>query len=178
MAGRLRFNLTLRKRIFGGFAVVLLLLTVLAFVVLRGMNAIGTQAARVNQSSERAAVSTDLALQVGEARALVARYAVTATLDDQKAARESLSRLSRTIDSGDRGSDLAALASSYPNLRRIDPRVLMNQRLSRKVGTTFVADGGYQALATRGGNVCSGRRIRLGRTMPRRLRRVDCAASG
>jgi methyl-accepting chemotaxis protein len=109
---------SVRKRIFGGFAVVLLLLAALAVVGLRGMAAVGAVAGRVSQDSSRAIASAEVALQVGEARTLVVQYALSATLDDQKAAQESLTRLDQAIERS-RGNgagsdnDLQALAKRY-----------------------------------------------------------------
>jgi methyl-accepting chemotaxis protein len=103
------------RRIFGGFAVVLLLLAVLAVVGLGNMRAVADKAARVSLDSARSADSTEVALLVGEARALASQYARSATMDDQKAAREGLARLARRLDgTGSAGSDeLPALAARY-----------------------------------------------------------------
>ena len=111
-------TLSVRKRIFGGFGVVLLLLVALAAVTLRGMGAVGAGAGRVSDDSAQAAASAEVALQVAEARALVVQYALTATMDDQKAAQASLARLDQTIEqsrgSADTaGSGLQALATRY-----------------------------------------------------------------
>jgi methyl-accepting chemotaxis protein len=109
---------SVRKRIFGGFAVVLLLLAALAAITLRGMDAVNAGAGRVSQDRAQATASAEVALQVGEARALVVQYALTATMDDQKAAQASLIRLDQVIErtrgngSGS-GSDLQALATRY-----------------------------------------------------------------
>ena len=109
------FTLSVRKRIFGGFGVVLLLLVALAAVTLRGMGAVGAGAGRVSDDSAQAAASAEVALQVADARALVVQYALTATMDDQKAAQASLARLDQSIErsrgSADTpGSALQALA--------------------------------------------------------------------
>ena len=111
-------TLSVRKRIFGGFAVVLLLLTVLAAVALRGMDAVSAGAGRVSQDSSQATASAEVALQVADARALVVQYALTATMDDQKAAQASLIRLDQAIEQNrgsgaGSGSDLQALATRY-----------------------------------------------------------------
>ncbi len=87
---------SVRKRIFGGFAVVLLLLAALAAITLRGMDAVSAGAGRVSQDSAQATASAEVALQVGEARALVVQYALTATMDDQKAAQASLTGSTRS----------------------------------------------------------------------------------
>ncbi len=106
--------LSVRKRIFGGFAVVLLLLTVLAVVALRGMDQVGDGAGSVRSASAQATASTEVGLLVDEARALVVQYALTATMDDQKAAQASLVRLDEAIGRGqDDGSDLRRLATNY-----------------------------------------------------------------
>jgi methyl-accepting chemotaxis protein len=115
---RLHVALSVRKRIFGGFAMVLLLLAVLAAVALRGMEAAGEGARRVSLDSGAASASAEVGLLVGEARALVVQYALTATMDDQKAAQDSLARLDRLIerrrtDGGAASGNLGRLASVY-----------------------------------------------------------------
>jgi hypothetical protein len=109
--------LTLRKRIFGGFTVVLALLTVLALVGTRGLASVDAGAMRVTRDSTRAATDTELAFEVAEARVHVTQYALSATMDDQKAARDSLAKLSHTIElrTADDGSSLRALGASYIN---------------------------------------------------------------
>ena len=81
--------LSVRKRIFGGFAVVLLLLALLAAVALRGMGQVGDGANRVSQDNALVTSATEVRLLVSEARARVVQYALTATMDDQKAAQAS-----------------------------------------------------------------------------------------
>jgi methyl-accepting chemotaxis protein len=109
---------SVRKRIFGGFSVILLLLAVLAWVALHGMAAAGAGAARVSDNSAQATASAEVALLVGEARALVVQYALTATMDDQKAAQAGLTRLDQTIErnrstGSASGSALQAVAGRY-----------------------------------------------------------------
>ena len=106
---------SMRKRILGGFAVVLILLVALAVVSLRGMQSVRIEATRVSTDSALAAASSDVALQVGEAHARVVQYALSATMDDQKAAQDSLTRLDRTIERNQIGEDshLRALATRY-----------------------------------------------------------------
>jgi len=102
------------KRIFGGFAVVLLLLAALAGVALRGMASVGAGAGRVSQDSAQAAASAEVALLVAEARALVVQYALTATMDDQQAAQAGLTRLDQAIEhNSTTDNDLRALATRY-----------------------------------------------------------------
>ena len=91
---------SVRKRIFGGFAIVLLLLVVLAVVALRGMDAVSAGASRVSQDNAQAQASAEVAMLVAEARARVVQYALTATMDDQKAAQASLTQLGEAIDRG------------------------------------------------------------------------------
>jgi methyl-accepting chemotaxis protein len=55
----------------------------------------------VNRDSARATASAGIALLVGEARARVVQYALTATMDDQKEARMSLSRLDEALKASD-----------------------------------------------------------------------------
>ena len=109
---------SVRKRVLGGFAVVLLLLAALAAVALRSMQAVGDGASRVSQHSAQAAASAEIALLVGDARALVVQYALTSTMDDQKAAQAALTRLDHAIaqsatDGNTAGQDLRPLAQRY-----------------------------------------------------------------
>ncbi len=62
------FTLSLRKRIFCGLAIVLLLLAALAGVALHGFDAVSSEAARVSRASSQAASATAVALQANEAR--------------------------------------------------------------------------------------------------------------
>src|ERR1700731_3480187 len=112
------FAPSVRKRIFGGFAVVLLLLAVLAVAPPRGMGGGGAGASRVSQDNAQAKASAEVAMLVAEARARVVQYALSATMDDQRAAQASLAQLGQAIDGGqasDRGegNDLRPLATRY-----------------------------------------------------------------
>nr|WP_294512284.1 methyl-accepting chemotaxis protein [uncultured Rhodopila sp.] len=109
------FTLSLRKRIFCGLAVVLLLLAALAAVALRGFDTVGVEAARVSRDSARVTAATDVALRVGEARASAVQYALSATMDDQRAAEAAVAVLDQAIKStgGSTGTDLLSLASRY-----------------------------------------------------------------
>ncbi len=93
-------TLTLRKRVFGGFAVILALLVALAGVALQGLASVGAGAGRVSQDSARAAASAEIALLVEDARALVVRYALSGTMDDQHAMQAALARLDQAIAGG------------------------------------------------------------------------------
>ncbi len=108
---------SLRKRIAGGFAVVLVLLVALAGVTLWLMAPLADDAGRVRADSARAEAATAVSLQVGNAHARVVQYALSATMTDQQAAQDSLARLDQAIaasaaSGGDEGG-LAALASRY-----------------------------------------------------------------
>ena len=114
---------SVRKRIAGGFAVVLVLLVALAVVTLRLLVPLDAGAGRVSADSAKAEAATAVALQVGDARARVAQYALSASLTDQTAARDSLARLGQAIaatavnarhgDSKGAQVALAALAARY-----------------------------------------------------------------
>jgi methyl-accepting chemotaxis protein len=101
---------TVRKRIFGGFAVVLLLLAITAAVAERGMDAVGAGAGRLSQDSLQARASAEVALLVADARARIVQYALSATMDDQKAAQASLTELGQAISAE---SDLRPLAARF-----------------------------------------------------------------
>ena len=104
---------SVRKRVFGGFAAVLLLLAALAVVALRSLDAVGAGASRVSEESAQATALTGVALLVGEARARVVQYALSATMDDQKAAQASLTELGQAIGRSATGGELGPLAANY-----------------------------------------------------------------
>jgi methyl-accepting chemotaxis protein len=87
--------LTVRRRIFGGFTIVLLLLALLAAEALHSTQKVGAEAARVSVDAARAAGATGVAVQVGEARARVVQYMLTGTMDDQRSAQGVLAELDR-----------------------------------------------------------------------------------
>jgi methyl-accepting chemotaxis protein len=92
------FALSVGKRVVSGFVVVLALLTVLALVATRSMDTVRVGAGRVGEDSTQATASTEVALQVAEARARVVQYALSATMDDQEAAQVGLTRLDKAIE--------------------------------------------------------------------------------
>ncbi len=124
--------LTLRKRVFGGSAVVLVLLVMLAFVGMRDLGSIGAGAARVSRDSNQATADTELAFLIGEARARVTQFALSATMDDQKGARDSLSRLAHAIEPGnsDDGGGLDTLATRYINAVDTEMQAIEARRAS------------------------------------------------
>src|SRR5689334_12204814 len=85
--------LSVRRRIFGGFAIVLLLLLLLAAGALHSTEKVQGGAFRVSEDSAHAAEATDVAVQVREARARVVQYVLTGTMDDQKLAQSALTGL-------------------------------------------------------------------------------------
>ena len=87
--------LSVRRRIFGGFTIVLLLLALLAAGALRSTQKVGAEAARVSEDAARAADATGVAVQVGEARARIVQYMLTGAMDDQKSAQDALAELDR-----------------------------------------------------------------------------------
>jgi len=105
-------------RIGGGFAVLLALLVAVAVATFQLMGPVDSGAARVSRASATAEIAGALLLQVSDARASVAQYALTASMADQKAATDSLGRLGRAIalavtSSGRDEAGLAALAVRY-----------------------------------------------------------------
>jgi methyl-accepting chemotaxis protein len=109
---------SVRKRIFGGFAIVLILLTMLAVLASHSMDTVYTGAGRVSDDSTRATTSAEVALQVAEAHVRVLQYALSATMDDQKEAQASLAQLDQAIERNKSvgtagGVDLQAMAAGY-----------------------------------------------------------------
>jgi methyl-accepting chemotaxis protein len=107
-------TLSLRKRIFGGLAIVLLLLATLAAVALHGFEAVGIEAANVSRDSDQATAATGVALLVDEARAQVVQYALSANMDDERDAQRALTALDQAIrNTLDRETELRAPATRY-----------------------------------------------------------------
>ncbi len=114
----MKIALSVRSRIFGGFAVVLVLLVALALVAQRGMVSVRSRRGRVSDDSSQAMASTDVALQVADAHARVVQYVLSASLDDQKAAQASLARLDQSMGrartaGGGQNQDLQGFATRY-----------------------------------------------------------------
>jgi len=91
------FALTLRKRVFGGFVVVLSLLIVLAVVMQRGAGSVNRGAARVRDGSTTSEIATDIALRMDDAQVRTVQFALSANAVEQKAAQDSLARLDQAI---------------------------------------------------------------------------------
>ncbi len=109
---------SLRKAVAVGYVVQLLLLLALAGVTCQLMMPIGADARRVARDSANAEVATAVSLRVDDTRALATQYALSSTLPDQAAARQSLARLDQAITATGAGGGhdefgLAALASAY-----------------------------------------------------------------
>lgn len=105
-------------RIAGGFAVLLALLVGVAAATFQLIGPVDSLAGRVRRESTKVEIAGALLLNVSDARASVAQYALTASVADQKAATDSLGRLGRaigrTVTSGRRDEHgLAALAVRY-----------------------------------------------------------------
>ena len=104
------FRLSVRWRIFGGFAIVLALLLVLALVSQRSIVSVRSGAGRVSADSAQATGAAEVALQVADAHARVVQYVLSASLEDQTAAQASLQRLDQAM-TGEPA--LQALSASY-----------------------------------------------------------------
>ena len=79
------FRLTMRRRIVGGFVIVLALLVVLAVVMRRGANSVIDVADEVRSGSAASEAASDIALRVGDVHARTMQYASSASVVDQKA---------------------------------------------------------------------------------------------
>ena len=112
------FRLTMRRRIVGGFVIVLALLVVLAVVMRRGANSVIDVADEVRSGSAASEAASDIALRVGDVHARTMQYASSASVVDQKAVLDSLARLDAAIahdraNGAAEGGDLAALVARY-----------------------------------------------------------------
>jgi hypothetical protein len=110
--------LSVRRRIFGGFAVVLLLLAAVAAVALRSMASVERETVLVRNASAQARATTDVAMKVVAAHDAVVQYALSTTLDDQHAAQAALAALDEAAETGggagrDTNGQLAAMAAGY-----------------------------------------------------------------
>jgi methyl-accepting chemotaxis protein len=94
---RRRFVITLRKRVFAGFAAVLALLIVLAVVVQRGAGSVRGGAEKVRNGSNAADIATEIAARVDDAQLRTVQFALSANAVDQKAAQDSLARLDKAV---------------------------------------------------------------------------------
>jgi len=111
------FPTSVRQRIAGGFAVLLVLLVALAGVTFQLMAPVVADAGRVRHDSETAEAATAVSLQVSDVHARVVQYALSSSIADRKAAQDSLARLDQAIaqraaGAGGQGG-VAALVSSY-----------------------------------------------------------------
>jgi methyl-accepting chemotaxis protein len=90
-------NVSIRTRIFGGFAIVLALLATLAFVAQRALAVVETEASRLTVANQESDAADDFALRLGEAHYAVIQAALTETAADRDAARAALGRLATTL---------------------------------------------------------------------------------
>jgi methyl-accepting chemotaxis protein/CHASE3 domain sensor protein len=86
-------RLSIRSRIIGGFAVVLVLLGALAVISTRGIGIVETEAGHVEASSRVATVIGGVADKVDEARTRVVEYALSENDGDLQTAQQSLAQL-------------------------------------------------------------------------------------
>jgi methyl-accepting chemotaxis protein len=92
---------SVRKRIVGGFTVVLALLVMLAGVTFQLLIPVGSGARLVREENVRADAATSVSLRVSDSHARVAQYALSASMADQKAAEDSLISLDQAIAATD-----------------------------------------------------------------------------
>lgn len=115
-AGLLR--LSMRIRIFGGFAVVVVVLGLLATVLGRGAATMTHMADEVRSGSTTADAVNDVALHVGDVHARSMQYEVTANVVDQQALQQGLARLDEAVTGAGatadtQSGDLAGLTARY-----------------------------------------------------------------
>jgi methyl-accepting chemotaxis protein len=105
-----RFNLgldrlSIRSRILGGFAIVLMLLGALAFISIRGIGVVETEAGHVEDSSRVAGVIASVSDKVDDARAKIIEYALSEADGDLQIAQQSLTQLQAAAGALKDGSD-------------------------------------------------------------------------
>ena len=105
------------KRIAASLAAATVLLLVLACVAFRLLVPVHTGAGSAQEGGTRGTDATSVSLLVSRTHARVAQYALSASVDDEKAAEDSLALLDRwiamTTVSGHDAGTLAALAGRY-----------------------------------------------------------------
>jgi methyl-accepting chemotaxis protein len=104
-------NVSIRRRIFGGFGIVLVLLAALAFVAQRALAVVKIEASSLTAANQNFGAVDDFALRLGEAHHSVIQAALTETAADQDAARAALGRLATSlagVSHGDNAEDAAA----------------------------------------------------------------------
>ncbi|WP_175492586.1 putative bifunctional diguanylate cyclase/phosphodiesterase [Methylocapsa palsarum] len=108
---------SIRRRITIGFLVLLILLVALAGVAVWLIEPVEVGATLVREDTERAEAATAVSLQVSDAHAFMAQYALSASAADQKAAQGGVTGLDAAIERMTRGrSDdggLVELARRY-----------------------------------------------------------------
>jgi methyl-accepting chemotaxis protein len=98
--------------VFGGFAVLLVLLAVLALVMQHVAATVGAGAARVRDGSDAADIATGIALRAGDAQVRAIEFALTANAADEHAAKDSLAALNQAI-AGSNDDRLTAPVAQY-----------------------------------------------------------------
>jgi methyl-accepting chemotaxis protein len=99
------FALSVRTRVFGGFALVLVLLLAMAAGSLRGFHQVDDEAAHVSRDSVRATEAADVALLAGGAYARTIQYALSSRMEDEQAARASLLAFDQAVRGRDEAAD-------------------------------------------------------------------------
>jgi methyl-accepting chemotaxis protein/CHASE3 domain sensor protein len=84
---------SIRSRILGGFAIVLVLLGVLAAISIRGTVTVETQSAQVEESGRAAALVNSFSDRVDDARTRVLEYALSENDGDLQVAQKALAQL-------------------------------------------------------------------------------------
>lgn len=107
-------NRSVRARIIGGFALILLLLAALAGISLRSMTTMTDATVEMAQNSSRTEVVTAIALRAAQAHASVVQYALTAAAVDQVAARQGLASLDAAIERAQQVDANIGLALATP----------------------------------------------------------------
>jgi methyl-accepting chemotaxis protein len=115
-------NVSIRTRIFGGFAIVLALLATLAFVAQRALAVVETEASSLTVANQESDAADDFTLRLGEAHYSVIQAALTESAVDRDAARAALDRLAKaragvryakSADGADAKSRVEAAEAAY-----------------------------------------------------------------
>jgi CHASE3 domain sensor protein len=155
------FNrLSIFQRIAGGFAVVLLLCSVLAFASLQGMHVIDRNVANSRATSTVALAAEGFASSLIELNYKVTRYALTGTTDDRETARQQLATVNEALGkvASTAGQDKPAVAKLGDAFGQYQATT---EETFKAVSARFAAAEDLKKTSIALGNMCSAINARL-----------------
>ncbi len=110
-------RLSVRQRVFGGFALVICVFLAAVGIALRGVAVVDEQSSSVAQSAAIVGKISDLADQAGDAQMRMLQYALSENDTDLQATRQALSRFAATAAS--MKAEMAARSGDFPGADEI-----------------------------------------------------------